>query len=406
LSAGLAFSPQVVQQVKGAPQAYLSFIAYDSTGSYISSDYQLLTREARDNCQQLKREYTAGQDGYVEVFTANESGQDAYFDDLLLTTHAAMQVQENHYDPWGLNLVGIESQGSPDHKFQYNCKEKQEEFGLHWNDYGARFYDSQLGRWHVLDPMADQMRRHSLYNYGFDNPNQFIVPNGMAPEGFGDDIFEFMAGVGDAAASNMANNGLSRDENRSGIFATGQKAGDFASVLVGAAETAIGTIVVGGSAAVTIVSGGLTWKVSVPAALVGAGVAAHGRRTMMNADKNFKATNQNGRVNAGKGKNHLQRNKDATGPHSSFEREGPVGPNGNKTGPVKKHAEYTPNTQNPTGFDEVQRTDLNPNSAPHTNKKTGQTVLAPHTQGRNIPGGVRPATPQEMPRTLRQALGF
>jgi hypothetical protein len=73
--------------------------AYDSTGSYISSDYQLLTSEARDNWQQLKLEYTAGQDGYVEVFTANESGQDAYFDDLLLTTHAAMQVQENHYDP-------------------------------------------------------------------------------------------------------------------------------------------------------------------------------------------------------------------------------------------------------------------------------------------------------------------
>jgi RHS repeat-associated protein len=209
-----------------------------------------------------------------------------------------MQVQENHYDPWGLNLVGIESQGSPDHKFQYNGKEKQEEFGLHWNDYGARFYDSQLGGWHVLDPMADQMRRHSPYNYGFDNPFQFIDPDGRAPEGFGDDIFEFMAGVGDAAASNMSNNGLSRDENRSGIFATGQKAGDFASVLVGAAETAIGTIVVGGSAAVTIASGGLTWKVSVPATLVGAGVAAHGWRTMMNADKNFKATDQNGRVNA------------------------------------------------------------------------------------------------------------
>jgi hypothetical protein len=54
----------------------------------------------------------------------------------------------------------------------------------------------------------------------------------------------------------------------------------------------------------------------------------------------------------------------------------------------------------------VKRTDLNPNSAPHTNKETGQPVPAPHTQGRNIPGGVRPATPDEMPFSLRKALGF
>jgi RHS repeat-associated protein len=89
-----------------------------------------------------------------------------------------MQVQENHYDPWGLNLVGIESQGSPDHKFQYNGKEKQEELGLHWNDYGARFYDPQLGRWHSVDKLADAYIDHSPYSYVFNNPLKFIDPDG------------------------------------------------------------------------------------------------------------------------------------------------------------------------------------------------------------------------------------
>ena len=83
-------------------------------------------------------------------------------------------AEVNHYYPFG----GVFASTGNVQPYKYNGKKLDTKKGLNWYDYGARHYDAALGRWFVVDPLAEKMYAWSSYAYCFNNPVRYIDPNG------------------------------------------------------------------------------------------------------------------------------------------------------------------------------------------------------------------------------------
>ncbi len=89
-------------------------------------------------------------------------------------------LEENNYYPGGLKHKGYNNViTGTDHPYGFNGMEEQDELGLEWLDFGARNYDPALMRWMNIDPLAENSRRWTPYNYAYNNPIYFIDPDGM-----------------------------------------------------------------------------------------------------------------------------------------------------------------------------------------------------------------------------------
>jgi len=158
-------------------------------------------------------------------------------------------MDENHYYPFGLKHQKYSPAGSLDLKaqsaeiarpgyatttpfmYKYNGMELQDELGLNLYDYGWRQYDPAIARWVVPDPLAEQYRRWSPYNYAVNNPLRYIDPDGMGV----DDVI--ITGKYKDEAFNQLQKGTNLDlkmDEKGKLSATGEAKTDADKVLAAA----------------------------------------------------------------------------------------------------------------------------------------------------------------------------
>jgi RHS repeat-associated protein len=89
---------------------------------------------------------------------------------------AAEIASQDAYYPFGKRMPNLSSENADgEARYKYNGKELDDEHGLNWLAYGARYFDPEIGRWHVVDP-AEQF--WSTYSYCLNKPILAIDKNG------------------------------------------------------------------------------------------------------------------------------------------------------------------------------------------------------------------------------------
>jgi len=167
---GMKLGKKVIRdsEIQSGSLIYLGNFVYDWNGTM----QYILTSEGRlvPDDKSFRAEY------FMKDHLGNTRATYAY------AAPGVPQIAEyEHYYPFGMQMEGLCRPALFDitNNQLYNGKELQPDYNLQWYDYGARFYDPQLGRWHSVDPMAEKHYGLTPYNYVLNNPLLYVDPKGM-----------------------------------------------------------------------------------------------------------------------------------------------------------------------------------------------------------------------------------
>lgn len=181
------------------PSAFLNYITFDRNGSPILNDpsqtnfVRISSKALEDGIklpngnfkdhEKLYAQVIVKQPGYMYIWLSNESlaPVEVYFDDFKVQQIKSPIVRQDDYYPFGLSFNSFTRESSVPQKYLYNGKELQTDLGLNCEDYGARMYMADIGRWGVIDGHSESYSAFSPYNYCVNNPTNLLDLFGLDP---------------------------------------------------------------------------------------------------------------------------------------------------------------------------------------------------------------------------------
>jgi RHS repeat-associated protein len=171
-----------------APRAYLNWLVFDRNYKPLKSQtgFKQITTAAKESGADGPHEYlsspsiTIQQPGYVYIYLSNESSttKEVYFDDFKVTQNNSPVVQQEDFYPFGLTFNSYTRENAVPQNYLYNGKELQKDLDLNWEDYGARMYMPEIGKFFTEDRYAEKYKDLSPYHYASNNPIKYIDQHG------------------------------------------------------------------------------------------------------------------------------------------------------------------------------------------------------------------------------------
>ncbi|QOR76229.1 MAG: hypothetical protein IMW88_01240 [Thermoflavifilum sp.] len=219
------------------PKAFLNWVLFDNQFHFVQGGVSQV--KSGTSKQALVADIPVmPRSGYLFIYLSNESSQDVFFDQLVVHHRPGPLLAEDHYYPFGLEMVGISDRamGRLENRYRYNGMELNEkEFADGWglDVYTARFrgLDVQIGRWWQIDPKQDV--EESGYAANEDNPVMWSDPEGDCPW--------CLAILGEMAAGAAISGAIEAGIQLYDIATTDKKLSDFSWQQVGEAA-AVGAV--------------------------------------------------------------------------------------------------------------------------------------------------------------------
>ena len=180
------------------PKAFLNYIMFDKNFNPVlptvdpsQTNYVRVTTDAYEDGktnatngkahQLLTATVTVKEPGYMYIYLSNEEASrvEVYFDDFKVTHTPSPVIRMDDYYPFGTPMQSYTRENTLLQNYLFNNKEQQDELGLAWQDYGARFYDPSIGKWLTVDPKSGKFDMWSPYSFSADNPVLLTDPDGQ-----------------------------------------------------------------------------------------------------------------------------------------------------------------------------------------------------------------------------------